>query len=335
MIDYQVELIRKTSDRFGSLSKSADRQCSDVKIEYDAIKSALELKINEIESGISTAEAERGKASDVISHNQAVAAKTQEIINRARARLEKLRAVRSKRVATLSKLEGMLSVARSLPSGKNTDRAVSNLQSSISEIRSDINEIDAQINEQNEIIRKAEEKLRKIESANAQLETILQKINKDIVRLKSSLSMLKNINTNIVQLKKGFDEAYGQTKRTMQLVHERTARAQETAFVALRYFSEAGCGVSKTVKVDSPSVIFNLSSQIEYAASDLTRFAFELGLDADRYGAFMRDRISIDAREEAKQAKVACDEKYNEWSSKALSLKNAAYQLQFYLECKL
>jgi hypothetical protein len=153
--------------------------------------------------------------------------------------------------------------------------------------------------------------------------------------MKNAMDGLKKINSNITERKNDFEAKCAERKRTMQSVYQRTEKALDSAERALGCFNNAGCGVSRQLTVDSPAVIFELSSRIDYAASDISSLAFELSSDADRFGKFMQDNISIEAREEASIARRVCEEKNSQWSSTALSLKNAAYQLQFYLECKL
>ena len=135
--------------------------------------------------------------------------------------------------------------------------------------------------------------------------------------------------------KEVYDGQYGQTKRGMQAVHERTVKALQVGRRALDCFNAAGCGSSKSVCVDSPALIANISAEIDRAATHVSSVAFEMQSEADRYGSRLRDRISSQVMEEAKRAKAQCEEKNREWAQIALNLKNAYYELTFYQECKM
>ena len=87
--------------------------------------------------------------------------------------------------------------------------------------------------------------------------------------------------------------------------------------------------------MDSPSTISRLSYEISSAASNISHHAFEVGCESERYTSRLRDKISAEVKENVKRGIDACNNTKSRWDATALALKNAAFQLEMYLECKL
>lgn len=333
MIKFNIDSIRATSDRYAELTRSADRQHSEVDGMYRSIKSAVLEKIRCVERDIATAESELQQVQAARAHNQEIERRERERIRVAKEKKEKLEKDKKKAENSLGSARRKLGLVRLMD--QDSGSVASQLESKISSLESEISSLESDIKTQQDIIDAAEKKLEEVERANRRLDQIETAIRRSIQQMKLVLSKLKQVKEQMVRHKEIYDGKYGMTKRGMQAVHERTAKAFKAACDALSQFSAAGCGSSKSVEVDSPTVIANLSYEISYGATHLSSHAFEMKNEADRYGSRLRDRISAEAIKKSKEANALCERMKGEWEQVSLSLKNASYLLDFYLECKM
>ena len=334
MINFHIDTIRTTINRLAELAKSADRQASDVKSTFDTAKSTLINKIDAVKLGIATAGNDISEARGVIAQNRALEAEMREQIRVAEQRRERAQRSKTSTEARLHKVEARYNVVSAIPSEKAA-QAASRLASMMSDLRSDIRDLEVTISEQNKIISDAMKVIAMIEKANKDLEVIIKNCEQAQRNLKVDLQKLEKLKERMESQKKEFDAKYSQTKRTMPITIEKSEKAMKAAESAMRYFGEAGCGHSKQVSVDSPSTISRLSYEISSAASNVSHHAFEVGCESERYTSRLRDKISAEVKENVKRGIDACNNTKSRWDTTALALKNAAFQLEMYLECKL
>ena len=228
MINFHIDTIRTTINRLAQLSKSADRQASEVKSAYDTAKSTLINKIDAVKLGIATAGNDISEARGVIAQNRALEAEMRENIRVAEQRKERAQRSKSSTEARLSKVEARYNVVSAIPSEK-AEQAASRLASMMSELRSDIRELEGTISEQEKIITDAKKVIAMIERANKELETMIKDCEKVQHGLRIQLQNLQKLKERLESQKKEFDAKYSQTKRTMPVVIERSEKAQKSS----------------------------------------------------------------------------------------------------------